>query len=123
MGRRGGGGEEEGEGGGGGGGGLVNNCLGLYYQTYNICQKYVTIRLNSKVKSVLTWPYEILQETNIYGITVYSQVHIPRTLCPVLMGIQYTLLNSGFYLRNPELKTLKKHRNRHSHSLSYNKTN
>lgn len=52
--------------------GLVNNFLGLYYQTYNICQKYVIIRLNSKVKCVLKWPYKILQETNIYGTIVYS---------------------------------------------------
>lgn len=96
--------------------GLVNNFLGLYYQTYNTCQKYVTITLNSKVKCVLTQPYEILQETNIYGTTVYSQVHIPKTLCPVLMGIQYTPLSSGFYLKNPEMRTLKKHRNRHPHS-------
>ena len=81
--------------------GLVNNFLGLYYQTYNTCQKYVTIRLNSKVTRVLTRPYEILQETNIYGTTVYSQVHIPKTLCPVLMGVQYTPLSSGFYLRKP----------------------
>jgi len=101
----------------------VNNFFGLYYQTYNICQKYVTISSNSKVECVLTWPYEILQETNIYGTKIHSQVHIPRTLCPVLMRIQYTLLNSGFYLRNPEMRTLKKHRNRHSHSLSCNKTN
>jgi hypothetical protein len=81
--------------------GLVNKFLGLYYQTYNICQKYVTIRLNSTVECVLTQPYEILQETNIYGTAVYSQVHIPKTLCPVLTGIQYTPLNSGFYLRKP----------------------
>jgi len=32
------------------------------------------------------------------------------------MCIHYTHLNSGFYLRNPETRTLKKHRNRHSHS-------
>lgn len=96
--------------------GLVNNFLGLYYQTHNICQKYVSIRLNSKVKCVLTRPHEICQETNIYGTTVYSQVHIPKTLCPVLMGIQYTPLKCGCYFRNPETRTLKKNRNRHSHS-------
>ena len=99
-----------------GGGGVGEKLLRLVLQTYHICQKYVTIRLNSKVKGVLTRPHEILQETNICGTTVYSQVHIPKTICPVLMGIQYTPLNSGCYLRNPEMRTLKKHRNRQSHS-------
>lgn len=69
---------------------VVNDFLDLYYQTYNICQKYVTIRLNSKVKCALTRPYKILLETNIYSTTVYSKFHIPQTLFLVLMGKQYT---------------------------------
>jgi hypothetical protein len=95
---------------------VVNDFLDLYYQTYNICQKYVTIRLNSKVKCVLTRPYEILLETYIYSTTVHSKFHIPQTLFLVLMGKQYTHLISDFYLRNPAPRTLKKHRNRHSHN-------
>jgi hypothetical protein len=62
---------------------VVNDFLGLYYQNHNIHKKCVTIRLNSKAKCVLTWPYEILKKQIFMALQYTAKIiyHRHFVLC------------------------------------------